>query len=231
MAEQVLVVTRNDLFPAATSVPAGLVVGTQQAYLERIAREGRFIQRDAAEGDPALKQIIPYGVLTCGPLVFLMRRTRGGGEPRLHDRYTVGIGGHINPVDGSVNPAAPGELRAGKLAAGLPGRLESEGQRGAAVVMAAFERELDEELHVETRYQVHGVGILNDESNAVGQVHFGIVYRVRLAEPKVCIREHHELEGRFVEGRDLWRHGDRMETWSRILVEHLWLADLLRPGP
>jgi predicted NUDIX family phosphoesterase len=221
MAEQVLVVSRGDLFTAATSVPQGFVVGTLEAYLERIARHGRFVRRDAAEGDPELKQIIPYGVLTCGSLAFLMRRTRGGGEPRLHDLYTVGIGGHINPVDGRVNPAA----QETELPVGPPSRAETEEHSAAAApVLAAFEREIAEELCVETRYEVEGVGVLNDDSNSVGQVHFGIVYRVRLAEPRVHIRERHELEGRFVEQSDLWRHTDRMETWSRILVERLWPA-------
>jgi predicted NUDIX family phosphoesterase len=28
-----------------------------------------------------------------------MRRTRAGGDARLHDRYSIGVGGHLNPGD------------------------------------------------------------------------------------------------------------------------------------
>ena len=55
-----------------------------------------------AETDRSLKQIIPYLVLRDGDRVFLMKRTRAGGDARLHDRYTVGVGGHLNPGDGGI---------------------------------------------------------------------------------------------------------------------------------
>jgi predicted NUDIX family phosphoesterase len=63
---------------------------------------GAFVPRPSAESDRGLKQIIPYLVLRDGDRVFLMRRTRAGGDARLHDLYSVGIGGHLNPGDGSI---------------------------------------------------------------------------------------------------------------------------------
>ena len=45
-----------------------------------------------------------------------MRRTQGGAEARLHNRYTLGAGGHINPEDVGENPALDG------LRPGWPGR-------------------------------------------------------------------------------------------------------------
>lgn len=51
------------------------------------------------ERDPAFKQVIPYLVLRDGPRYFLMRRTRAGGDARLHDRWSIGVGGHLNPGD------------------------------------------------------------------------------------------------------------------------------------
>jgi predicted NUDIX family phosphoesterase len=51
------------------------------------------------EDDPGFKQIIPYLVLRDGERYFLMRRTRAGGDIRLHDRWSIGVGGHINPGD------------------------------------------------------------------------------------------------------------------------------------
>src|SRR3954451_23607955 len=51
------------------------------------------------EVDPSFKQIIPYLVLRDGERYFLMRRTKAGGDARLHDRYSIGVGGHLNPGD------------------------------------------------------------------------------------------------------------------------------------
>lgn len=68
----------------------------QVVDLERMAS---FRRRAEAEEDPGWKQLIPYLALRDGAAVFLMRRTRAGGDPRLHDRYSIGVGGHVNPGD------------------------------------------------------------------------------------------------------------------------------------
>lgn len=68
-------------------------------YLDVIHRLGRFRPRSEVEDDPSWKQIIPYLALRDGERIFLMRRTRAGGDARLHDRYSIGIGGHVNPGD------------------------------------------------------------------------------------------------------------------------------------
>jgi predicted NUDIX family phosphoesterase len=70
--------------------------------LATIVAEGRFEPRTLMEADPRFKQVIPYLVLRDGPRWFLMRRTRAGGDARLHDRWSIGVGGHINPGDGDV---------------------------------------------------------------------------------------------------------------------------------
>jgi predicted NUDIX family phosphoesterase len=54
------------------------------------------------ERDPSFKQVIPYLVLRDGPRYFLMRRTQAGGDARLHDRRSIGVGGHLNPGDGDL---------------------------------------------------------------------------------------------------------------------------------
>jgi predicted NUDIX family phosphoesterase len=41
-------------------------------------------------------------VLRDGERYFLMRRTQAGGDARLHDRYSIGVGGHLNPGDGDL---------------------------------------------------------------------------------------------------------------------------------
>ena len=51
------------------------------------------------ERDRSWKQVIPYLVLRDGLRYFLMRRTKAGGDARLHDLWTIGVGGHLNPGD------------------------------------------------------------------------------------------------------------------------------------
>ncbi len=65
-----------------------------------IGRHGTYRPRGEAEEDSAWKQVIPYLVLRDGPRLFLMQRTRAGGDARLHERWSIGIGGHLNPGDG-----------------------------------------------------------------------------------------------------------------------------------
>jgi predicted NUDIX family phosphoesterase len=95
--EQVLVVPRDRVMGSATW--RGILAPGAGPFLERIAAEGRFAPRAAMERDPRYKQVIPYLVLRDRGRYFLMRRTRAGGDERLHDRFSIGVGGHLNPGD------------------------------------------------------------------------------------------------------------------------------------
>lgn len=109
--EQVLVVPRTVLMgdPGWYGLRrAGRETGVGRRDFEAtVAREGRFLPRPAMEVDRSWKQVIPYLVLRDGPRYFLMRRTRGGADARLHDRWSIGVGGHLNPGDRDL----PGGLR------------------------------------------------------------------------------------------------------------------------
>lgn len=206
--EFVFVVPREELFPGfyphgllpfgieadGNGAPAGLSSSSfEAAALER----GFFVERDHAETNPALKQIIPYGVVCCEERVLLVRRLGGGNETRLHDKLSIGIGGHVNPIDASG------------------GRQD--------LLRAATIRELEEELHIEGTYTTRSVGVLNDDSNPVGAVHVGLVQVVQV-RGTVEIRETDQLEGELVtpdELRERLAAGAGFETWSRLLVERI----------
>jgi predicted NUDIX family phosphoesterase len=158
-----------------------------------IRRSGVFRPRPAMEADPAWKQVIPYPVLRDGDAWYLMRRTNAGSDARLHDRYSIGVGGHVNPDDG-----------------GLDGDLT-----------AALRREWHEELVVDFIPSFRFVGLLNDDTTPVGQVHLGLVYEGDAAGRPVAIRETHKLSGAFVTAAEVAAVHDRLETWSRIAFE--WL--------
>ena len=80
----------------------GIRGGDVQGFLDLIAGEGEYRPRGEAEHDPGWKQVIPYLLMRDGDRLFLMQRTSAGGDARLHQRYSLGIGGHLNPADGGV---------------------------------------------------------------------------------------------------------------------------------
>ncbi len=99
-SEQVLVVPRASIM----GLPGwrGVLSPGAEPYLEVIAAEGRFAPRTAMETDSAWKQVIPYLVLRDRGRYFLMRRTRAGADARLHERFSIGVGGHLNPGDRDI---------------------------------------------------------------------------------------------------------------------------------
>lgn len=98
--EQVYVVPRESLLDGAGWY--GLRTDGLEAFVAAVERDGRYELRAAMEIDPAFKQIIPYLVLRDGQRYFLMQRTAAGGDTRLHGRYSIGVGGHLNPGDGGL---------------------------------------------------------------------------------------------------------------------------------
>ena len=104
---------RDEAQELVYAVPRDVLLGDAAAWLgmkcdgvaeilDRARTAGRYVPRPPAESDPSLKQIIPYLVLRDGDRIFLMKRTKAGGDARLHDRYTIGVGGHLNPGDSSI---------------------------------------------------------------------------------------------------------------------------------
>ncbi len=163
------------------------------AALRAAVREhGTFMDRPAAEADPAYKQLIPYVVVRDGSRTLLMERTAAGGDPRLHHKASIGVGGHLNPVDDGADP----------LGAGL-------------------RREWSEELDAPWEPEFRLVGMLNDESNPVGSVHLGVVFLVEAAGRPIAVREHDKLTARMATAEELRAVRDRMETWSRLVADHL----------
>jgi predicted NUDIX family phosphoesterase len=96
-AELVYVVPRDAVF--GSGAWHGVRTADTDSFLSLVDAHGRFEPRAAMEADPSFKQIIPYLVLRDDERYFLMRRTRAGADARLHDAWSIGVGGHINPGD------------------------------------------------------------------------------------------------------------------------------------
>ncbi|MCK5272669.1 MAG: hypothetical protein KAJ52_08820, partial [Sedimentisphaerales bacterium] len=85
----------------------------------------------------------------------------------------------------------------------------------------AVEREVAEEIAIESEYKKTIVGLLNDDSNEVGQVHLGIIHLWRLAEPKVKKREQMICQLSFMTETEMLKIKENMETWSQLCLENL----------
>lgn len=186
--EQVLAVETNIILPMLQGT--GFITEGLPDILNCISRHGVFIPRDQAECTPAYKQMIPYAVISRGSEFFLLQRTKNGSEKRLHNCYTLGVGGHIN--------------------------LESDGAEQDPVTHGLL-RELEEEVSFSHPFEQTLCGIIHDDSNAVGNVHLGIYYRIETAG-EVTVRETDKLSGTWVSREKLSLYEKQMESWSTLLL-------------
>lgn len=196
--EQVLVVSRA-LFDDIGAFD-GIRTAGLEAALARLLDPANhfFMDREAAEQDPSHKQLIPYCIFRCGTRILHYTRGKSGGESRLHAKISVGVGGHVNPVD------------------------TGGGKTGPDAYHAAVSREIDEELELSQAHPHRIIALLNDDSNAVGQVHLGIVHLIDLESDAVVAREDALADLGFTELHEL--NGpcfERLETWSQFCIRHL----------
>ncbi len=196
MTEHVLVLPRSAIpggcdFHGIRKTDADALTDLRTA----VSAHGHYLERPLAEEAPAFKQLIPYVVVRDGEAVFLMHRTDAGGDARLHGRASIGVGGHLNPVDA-----------------------------GEDALMAGLRREWHEELETDWEPKFQLIGLLNDDSNPVGAVHIGVVFTVDAAGRPVAVREHAKLTGAFAGADALIASWGRLETWSQLVAEALGFA-------
>jgi predicted NUDIX family phosphoesterase len=196
--EQVLVVPRP-LFDALGTFQGIRTHGLDQAVDRLLDPENHFfMDRAEAEADPTHKQLIPYCLIRCGSAILSYTRGKSGGEDRLHAKLSVGVGGHINPVD------------------------TGNGRTGKDAYFAAVERELQEELVFDTTHTNRIAALLNDDSNEVGRVHLGIVHVIDLEDTRVHAREDALANLSFHELVEL--QGTlfpNLESWSQHVIQDI----------
>ena len=158
-----------------------------------------FLPRAQAENDPTHKQIIPYAIIAHNDTVLHYVRGKKAGEQRLVAKGSIGIGGHMNNEDESLFNYAT----------------------DVAAYRAGVEREVNEEIKIESPFEDRIVALLNDDTTEVGRVHLGIVHVFRLAEPKVQKREAMITNLAFLSANELLARRETLETWSQICVDSL----------
>ena len=170
-----------------------------EKYLKAILSRGNnfFLPRAQAENDPTHKQLIPYALIAHGDTVLHYVRGKKAGEQRLVAKGSIGIGGHMNDTDESLFAWDEQAYRAG------------------------VEREVNEEIRIESPFEDRIVALLNDDTTEVGRVHLGVVHVFRLSEPKVQKREAMITNVGFLNRPQLVALRDNLETWSQLCVDSL----------
>ncbi len=160
--------------------------------------------RPLLETDERFRQIIPYVVIKQGDEFIGYVRGSGGGEDRLHGKISIGVGGHIDlpdierEHDGSINLA------------------QTLGE--------AADREVDEEIDANVWFpQAKWVGLLSDNTDAVGRVHIGVVGLIHIdVGTEITSAEADTLTKLDAFSlSDLEQNRDRLESWTALLLPHL----------
>jgi predicted NUDIX family phosphoesterase len=160
-------------------------------YLKIITEHQEFHPRHLMETDPTYKQIIPYLVFKYQDTYFLMERHKKASETRLASKLTLGIGGHIRKED----------------------MLEND-------IFSWATREFHEEVHYSGSLKITPLGILNDDSNMVGQVHIGFVFLLEGNSDNISVKS--ELaSGTLLNLDECNALKERMEGWSQTTLESL----------
>jgi predicted NUDIX family phosphoesterase len=190
--EKVMVVDKDIILRQFGVDVDGLILSDEHTFLDAVQGNCTFLGRDVVETDPSFKQIISYCVIMSGSDIFVTRRTKRQTEARLHDRMSVGIGGHVASVD-----------------------------EGADMVLRGLRRELEEEVAISGDYTMRYLGVINDDSTEVGRVHTGICYLVRVAHGDCVVREQDKMVGQWVPFADVGVYYANFEEWSKIVVNTL----------
>jgi predicted NUDIX family phosphoesterase len=164
-------------------------------YLNRFRKEHEWIERDEAlENNKNYRQVIPYCLVQHSEtgLFLLSKRTDKQQEKRLHNKYSIGIGGHIE-----------------------------QGEYTHCPIETTSEKELLEETgccigHSNSINEFQGI-ILSDGKD-IDDVHVGCLYHVITSENELT-NEDGKHEHQWANMRMLLHHYNDMESWSKIVFD------------
>ena len=180
-----------------TLVKQGVHSADEAALLSVIAQQGAYYDRtDALENNKELKQIIPYVTAMCNGKILVYQRTPKQTDKRLHAKYSIGFGGHINPEDA---------------------------QNGQNPVLGARTRELNEEISFGGKPQFKFFGTINIAHTPIDQFHMGFAYLAELPNEEYTINEiGYFASTAWLTPTELATKYEQMEAWSQVLFSALY---------
>ena len=193
--EQILCLRRDDL-PVKWLGQRTVEKMTEMKFYAALANTPYYwVPRDKAEADTQYKQLIPYVILQTESSSLTACYQRHGTEKRLHDLWSVGIGGHINPVD----------------------KLE-QNSSFEQILIAGMERELNEELNQRPENDCPiFIGVISEDLTDVGKVHLGAVFRILTDNPEKFSPGSELFSFAWKKTKDLDQLN--LELWSKLALK------------
>jgi predicted NUDIX family phosphoesterase len=163
---------------------------------ELIRTSGDFRDKHSTETDPAWKQVVTYAVVRSGESVLRYQRPAKVGEVRLSGRFSLGVGGHVEEID-----------------------CEAERPGGSCVVLGAM-RELREELGLQIDLRLSILGVISDESDAVGKAHVGVAMEADLPNGVRPYYDSSIIDPRWLRPSEIL--DANLESWSALILGALF---------
>ncbi len=200
MSEQVLVVNNSYLTPYIQNSESGFTTGNHKHLFNLILEKHVFMSRNQAEYNFEHKQIIPYLIIRNNNNYLLLQRTSRQTEKRLHNKFSLGIGGHINP---------------------------DSADHGNNLITGGLYKELHEEVLINNPSNLRFIGTINDESNSVSRVHLGLLYELEVLSDKFEVLEKDKMSAQWKSKDTLIEFYSGLETWSQIVYDNFITSDSL----
>jgi predicted NUDIX family phosphoesterase len=196
LKEFVFAIPTDNLWKLLTYKKTGLIQ-VDNDVINRVVQNGLFRRRNELEADPSFKQIIPYALISNLNSFFVFKRTSGQAEKRLHNKFSLGIGGHMNPS----NSTEPNEQ----------------------YLINELLREVFEEVKLLNGCSVEDIkfiGFLNDDSIPVGRVHIGLLYNIHVTNKNIVVNETDKMTACWIDKSGLAEFYKEMETWSKFTYDN-----------
>jgi predicted NUDIX family phosphoesterase len=205
MEELVFAYPTEKFWKLMTYKKKGLIKVNSEVLI-RIVQNGLFLRRCELEEDPSFKQIIPYAIISYkepersgvrqNQSFYLFKRTSKQTEKRLHNKFSLGVGGHMNPTN----------------------FMESKEQ----YLIDELKRELFEEVKLLNGCLIEDIefiGFINDDTIPVGSVHIGLLYNIHVSNKEVYINETDKMTADWIDKPNLAEFYEGMETWTKITFD------------
>ena len=205
MEELVFAFPTDELWKLLNYKKKGLIRENSE-ILNRIVQNGLFLRRSELEENPSFKQIIPYAIISNkepersgvrqSQSFYLFKRTSNQTEKRLHNKFSLGVGGHMNPNNS----------------------MESKEQ----YLVDELKRELYEEVKLLNGClieEIEFIGFINDDTISVGSVHIGLLYNIHVSNKEVYINETDKMTADWIDKSNLAEFYEGMETWTKITFD------------
>lgn len=202
--EQILAIPTENVWNILNYQEKGVIKALDVDIMDKLLLHGVFRPRNILEEDPSYKQIIPYAVICYGNEVYMFRRLNKQTETRLHNKCSLGVGGHMNPYGDKID---------------------------IDYLHHELEREMHEEVKLGEGCEIvdmKPVGFINDDLSEVGKVHLGVLYHITVSNNHIEINETEKMTGEWVAISDLTKYYSNMETWSQLYCKLIGVCEITK---